>query len=241
MKQIVGKPMLELQIERIRQSIRIDKLVVATSFEPEDDPIEELCDNLGVDCFRGNLNDVLDRFYQAASQYKPQLIVRLTGDCPLTDPEVIDYGIAFYENNPYDYVSNSVERTYPIGLDLEVFSFKHLKEAAQKAELPSEREHVTAYFRNHRDEYKVGQFHCDTDLSEHRWTVDEPADFEFVTKIYEALYLTNPRFTTHDILTLISERPDLMTINYAIMHNQGYEKSLREDREYLEAREKQPV
>lgn len=241
LRPILGKPMLQMQIERLKQSTSIDKLLVATSIEPEDNPLEDLCDEIGVDCFRGNLNDVLDRFCRAASQYRPRTIVRLTGDCPLTDPEIIDYGIAFYQNNSFDYVSNSLERTYPIGLDLEVFSYKLLKEAARDAVLPSEREHVTAYFRNHPEIYTIGQFYHDADLSQHRWTVDEAADFEFVSRVYESLYPTNPRFKTDDVLNLLAERPDLMAINYGIVHNREYEKSLREDRKFLESREKQTV
>ncbi len=240
LKPIMGKPMLQLQIERLACSEKIDQLVVATSIEQEDNPIEDLCDELGIDCFRGSLRDVLDRFYNAARQYCPDTIVRLTGDCPLADPEVIDRGIMFYEENSYDYVSNSVKRTYPIGLDMEVFSSKNLKEAWKNAVLPSEREHVTSYLRNHPEIYTVGQFYHDNDLSQHRWTVDESDDFKFVSRVFENLYPTNPRFRTNDILDLLVLKPELMAINYSITHGEGYQKSLREDAEFL-AQEKQPV
>ncbi len=240
LKLVVNKPMLELQLERLARSRKLDRLVVATSLEQSDNPIEDLCDKYEIDCFRGSLDDVLDRFYQTARQYKPDVIVRLTGDCPLTDPDVIDMGIEFFQSHDYDYVSNSVERTFPIGLDMEVFSHSHLKAAWKKAILPSEREHVTAYFRNRPEKYKIGQFHNTEDLSHHRWTVDEPADYEFVKAVYEHLYPVNPTFSSRDILELLEKKPALMSLNYSIVHGEGYIKSLKDDEEYIK-KEKQFV
>lgn len=226
---ILGKPMLELQIERLSRVTLVDRLIVATSDEASDDPIAELCQRLGYGCFRGSLTDVLDRYYQAARIYRAQTVVRLTGDCPLTDPEVVDHGINYFLAHDYDYVTNCIERTYPIGLDMEVFRFTALEQSWRTAVLPSEREHVTPYMRNHPELFAVGNFKNEIDLSHHRWTVDEPADFEFVQKIYESLYPGNPRFATNHILDLIHERPELAEINYHIAHGQGYQKSLRED------------
>ncbi len=233
LKPILGRPMLELHLERLGRSKAIDKLIVATSDRSDDTPLEELCNRLGVSCFRGSLSDVLDRYYCAAGQYNPDIIVRLTGDCPLADPAVIDAGIDYFLKNDFDYVSNCVERTFPIGLDFEVFRFGSLEAAWREAVLPSEREHVTPFIKNHRERFFIGHFTGPADLSHHRWTVDEPDDFAFVTAIYEALYPDNPRFTTDDILALLVKRPELMRLNYHIEHGEGYRKSLREDQEYL--------
>jgi len=147
----------------------------------------------------------------------------------LTDTEVIDYGINYFLTHDYDYATNCIERTYPIGLDMEIFSFVTLERSWREATLPSEREHVTPYIRNHPELFSVSNFKNETDLSHHRWTVDEPADFEFVQKIYESLYPNNPHFATSHVLDLIHKRPELAEVNYHIIHGQGYQKSLRED------------
>jgi len=129
LKPILGKPMLLLQIERVRRARKIDKLVVATSNDPSDDGIEALCKQHGIDCFRGSLNDVLDRFYRAALTYNPEHIVRLTGDCPLIDPELVDSIIDMHLEGNYDYTSNAIQMTFPDGLDVEILTIKVLKEA----------------------------------------------------------------------------------------------------------------
>jgi len=239
LKPILGRPMLERQLERVARAELIDRLIVATSGQPEDDAIADLCRYAAFECFRGSLIDVLDRYYQASRRYRPDTVVRLTGDCPLADPDVIDLGIRFFLENRFDYAGNCVERTYPIGLDAEVFRFACLEQAWRAARLPSEREHVTPFIKNHPEKFSIGHFKNDRDLSSHRWTVDEPADYEFVKAVYEALYPTNPRFTTDDILRLLAERPKLTKINYHIIHGQGYQKSLKEDAEF--STEKNPT
>lgn len=230
--------MLWYHLERIRQVTKLDKIIVATSDQPDDDAIEHFCDESGVVCFRGSLNDVLDRYYRAASEYKADTVIRLTGDCPLADPEVIDTGIEFFLKHDFDYASNCIERSYPIGLDMEVFSFACLKEAWKEATLPSQREHVTLFIQDNPARYKIGHFKNDKNLSHHRWTVDEPADFEFVKRVYESLYESNPRFTTEDILTLLKTNPELCRINYHIVHGEGYLKSLEEDAAFLKVSDK---
>lgn len=238
LKRILGRPMLWHHIERIKKAANLDDIVVATSDQSEDDAIEELCRNSKVACFRGDLNDVLDRYYRAASKYSAQTVVRLTGDCPLADPEVIDLGIDFFLKHDFDYVSNCVERSYPIGLDVEIFKFSCLEEAWGEAILPSQREHVTSFIQDDPGKYKVGHFKNDQDLSHHRWTVDEPADFEFVKRVYELLYDDNPAFTTADILDLLEANPELCQINYHIVHGEGYLKSLKEDAAFIKKTEK---
>ena len=213
LKKIIGKPMILHQIERIFKSKKIDKLIIATSINKDDDPLELLAKEIDIDCYRGNLDNVLDRFYKAAISYHPTHIVRLTGDCPLTDPEVIDQTISFYLKGNFDYVSNSLEATFPDGLDIEIFSFRSLKEAYEEAKLPSQLEHVTPFINRQTERFKVGIYKHSSNLSHLRWTVDEPEDFQFVTEIYRALYPKTPDFKIEDILNLLDRNPDLLLIN----------------------------
>ena len=228
---LCGASMLEHQLARIKKANLIDQLVVATSVETSDDPIEMLCQKLNIDCFRGSLNDVLDRYYQAAKQYGATSIVRLTADCPLTAPCLIDKVINCFQSNAFDYVSNTIKPTYPDGLDVEVFSFLALEQAWQKAKLPSEREHVTPYIINHPERFSLGSFEDEADLSHLRWTVDYPEDFEFVKKVYQSLYVNNPGFSMQDILALLKNHPELLEINQQFQRNEGMKKSLLADQE----------
>jgi spore coat polysaccharide biosynthesis protein SpsF len=221
--------MLSFHIERVQRSKKIDQLIIATSIETSDEGIENLCRDMKVPCFRGSLTDVLDRFYQAALIYGPEHIVRLTGDCPLADPQVIDQVISFHLEGGYDYTSNTVEPTYPDGLDVEVCRFTCLAQAWQEATLPSHREHVMPFIHQQPGRFRIGSVRNAVDQSMLRWTVDKPLDFELVTEIYEALYRENPAFTTLDILTLLDARPELKTLNTGYERNEGYRKSLEED------------
>jgi len=235
LKPIIGKPMLARQIERIRRARRIDRIMVATSTDLSDDALQEVCTAEGILCFRGSLSDVLDRFYRAAesSTPAPGHIVRLTGDCPLADPGVIDDLIAFYADGSYDYASNALEPTFPDGLDAEVFSMKALRCAWERAVLPSQREHVTPYLYTPENGFRVGSYKNDTDYSALRWTVDEPQDFEFVKAVYEHLYPANPRFGMQDILHLLARTPELLDLNRHFMRNEGMLKSLKRDEEWI--------
>jgi len=234
LKPILGKPMLAHQIARVQRSKLIDKLVVATSTDASDDPIGILCRKMGVDCFRGSLDNVLDRFYQCAKKFKAGSVVRLTGDCPLADPEIIDNTISYFLKNGFDYANNcGKETTFPDGLDLEVFTFEALETSWNKARLPSEKEHVTPYITKHPEVFNLGLYKGVEDFSDLRWTVDEPRDFEFVTRIYEILYPESPSFNTQDILDLLKRNPEIMKINAGIERNEGSKKSLKQDEEYL--------
>ena len=235
LKPIMGRPMLALQIERVRRTKKIDQLIIATSTDPSDDQIEMLCQQIDIPCYRGSLNDVLDRFYQAAQTWQSQHIVRLTGDCPLIDPEVIDHVIAFYLNGDYDYASNTVEPTFPDGLDVEIFRLECLKDAWEKAKLPSQREHVTPFIHQQPDRFKIGTFKNIADLSGLRWTVDESADFEIITRIYEALYTINPAFVTKDILEFLDEHPELKIQNIHHQRNEGLKQSFDKDAMFLKS------
>jgi spore coat polysaccharide biosynthesis protein SpsF len=155
---ILGRTMLECQLERVRASKFLDKIIVATSDQPEDSPIAELCEAGGIECYRGSLEDVLDRFYQAANQHQPKFVVRLTGDCPLLDPEILDSVIQFHIKGGFDYTSNCLEPSFPDGLDAEIMNFSTLQEIWRLAKRPIEREHVTTYILHHRVRFKIGNF-----------------------------------------------------------------------------------
>lgn len=229
LRPILGLPMIIRQIERLSRVRRIDRLVLATSTDEADDGLAQLCEGHGVCCFRGSLNDVLDRFYQAAGEYVPEHVVRLTGDCPLIDPDLVDRVIACHVGEGNDYTSNTIPPTYPDGLDVEVVRFRCLQEAWKEAVLPSEREHVTPFVYRRPDRYKIGHVRNPVDLSSLRWTVDEPEDFDVVTAIYEALYPGNPMFTTDDILAHLDRNPALKNANIRYGRNEGYLRSLEAD------------
>jgi len=229
LKPILGKPMLQLHIERVQSAKFIDKLVIATSTSADDNAIEQLCKELNVECYRGSLDDVLDRFAQAAAQYQPDYVLRLTGDCPLFDPSLCDEFIHYALTQNYDYCTNSEPATFPDGLDMEIMTYQALLEAAENAKLSSEREHVTPYIQKHAERFKVGSFKNDIDQSALRWTVDEPEDFVLVTEIYNALYPTNQNFTWIDVLHYVNDHPELSTLNRGIDRNEGYKRSLEKD------------
>ncbi len=231
LKPILGRPMLELQLERLSRMTSADRLLVATSDHRSDDQLTTLCRQNAMPCFRGSLDDVLDRYYQAALEAEAEHVIRLTGDCPLADPVLIDTIVQSYGQTDRDYVSNTVQPSYPDGLDVEVFSFRALKMAWKEARMPSQREHVTPFIRQQPDRFKVANHSGNQDLSHMRWTVDEPEDFEMVREIYETLYPANPAFTTDDILQLLSQRPELADRNAHLVRNEGLAESEREDRE----------
>lgn len=227
---ILGEPMLARQIERLRRSRLIDQLVVATSDMPSDDSLEVLCNALGVPCFRGSLDDVLARFQGAYLQFGPSdHVVRLTGDCPLADPAVIDHVIQSHLTSGSDYTTNALQPTWPDGLDVEVFRSAALARACEEARLPSEREHVTPYIHKNPAIFQIKHVQGELNLSSMRWTVDEPADLAFVREVYSALYPRDPAFDTASILSLLARRPELGQLNDQFLRNEGYAKSLADD------------
>jgi spore coat polysaccharide biosynthesis protein SpsF len=221
LRTVIGRPLLALQLERVARSARIDRLIVATSTRDDDDPVAALAQTIGIECFRGSLDDVLDRFYRAARPSDPDYVVRLTGDCPLADPAVIDAAIEFCVSGGYDYAGNALEPTFPDGLDVEVARFACVEQAWREARLPSEREHVLPYLYTRPGQFRIGSFRNGVDLSHLRWTVDEPEDLELVTLLFESLYPANPAFSTADILALIEARPELARINAHHTRNAG--------------------
>ena len=231
LKSILGKPMLLHQIERLRHSKMIDKLVVATSVDSSDDAIEQMCLDNNIEVFRGDLNNVLDRFYQCAKKYNPDHVVRLTGDCPLADWQIIDNMAQYFLYEGLDYIATSLK--FPDGLDAEIMTIEALMEAKKSATLPSELEHVTQYINKNPNKFKSDYFNFNKDLSHIRWTVDEPEDFVLVERIYQTLYKDNSLFLTNDILNLLDEQPELTKINDNFIRNEGLKKSLQEDKELL--------
>jgi spore coat polysaccharide biosynthesis protein SpsF len=215
LKEVLGKTLLEIELERIKRAELLDAIVVATTEKPTDRSIEEVCKLLEIPVFRGAEDDVLDRFYRAAKEQQAEVIVRLTADCPLIDPAIIDQVVTFYINNlpEYDYVSNTEARTFPRGMDVEVFSMEALEEAWQKAKKPEEREHVTPYIYRNRKLFDIGIVMRGTNEAKRRWTVDTPEDLELITKILEALYPEKPKFTIDDIFEVLEENPEWEKIN----------------------------
>ncbi len=228
LRPILGVPMLARQVERVRRARCLDDLLVATSCGSEDNVIAELCAGLGIGCHRGSLDDVLDRFYAAAKAAEADHVVRLTGDCPLIDPEIIDAVIALHLEGGFDYTSNAHPPTYPDGLDVEVMRFACLEQAWRQADLPSEREHVTPYLYD-RGLFRLGNLSHTSDLSELRWTVDEVEDLIFVEAIYGALQARTPEFGLAEVLAILHRRPELNDINRNFQRDEGYRRSVAAD------------
>jgi spore coat polysaccharide biosynthesis protein SpsF (cytidylyltransferase family)/UTP-glucose-1-phosphate uridylyltransferase len=185
LKPILNKPIVAYEIERIKQSKKIDKIVLATSINEDDNPLEELAKSLNIECFRGDLENVLKRYYDCATHYKADIIVRLTGDCPVIDPTIIDEIIESHLNMENDYTSNTLYRTFPDGLDVEVFNYETLKKVYENAVSYDEKEHVTLYIHKNKDKFKIGNFQNDIDYSYLRWTLDTIDDFYFFKRLYE--------------------------------------------------------
>jgi len=223
-------PVLYYVITQLQFSKNLDKIIVATSTHEEDDIIADYVNNLGIICFRGSLKDVLDRYYQCAKEFSVKDIVRITSDCPLIDPTIVDEVIEKFKSNSYDVFTNSgpFPGTFPQGTDVEVFSFQALEKAWKNAKKPSEREHVTAYFYNNENDFKIGYLNHSKNISHLRWCVDRIPDLELVRKIVSKIN-KKPILMTH-ILDLFSKEPHLQDINKNHIVNEGGLKSLEEDK-----------
>ncbi|MDA1132736.1 MAG: glycosyltransferase family protein [Proteobacteria bacterium] len=225
---VMGEPMLARQLERLGRARNLDRVIVAASEQPGDDAIERLCADRSVESFRGSLDDVLDRVVAAVRPHGPDHVVRLTGDCPLADPELIDAIVAHHVAGGFEYTSNTLRPTYPDGLDTEVVAYPALEQAWREAKLPSEREHVTPYLKS-SGRFRTENFAAAVDHSRLRWTVDEPEDLELVREIFAALFPANPAFSTDDVLELLRRRPELATMNAMHRRDEGYLRSLERD------------
>jgi spore coat polysaccharide biosynthesis protein SpsF len=198
------------QLERVQRAESLDHIVVATSDDPTDDQLAEIVHEAGYDIVRGPLNDVLSRFDQTIDQYDPDVVVRITADCPLISPQVIDLIVQEFHASQANYVSNTLMPTYPDGLDVEVMDARVLTHVANSSSDPDEREHVTLGIYRHPDQFMVENF-VDPSGADHahlRWTVDNPDDFAFVARVYDALFAQNPTFEYSDVLALLAENPE---------------------------------
>lgn len=215
---IQGKPVLWHIVKRLRYSKIIDEIVIATTINIKDAAIESFCKRYKVGYFRGAENDVLDRYYQAAKLHNASVIVRITADCPLIDPGVVDKVIRYYlgRRDRIDYVSNTLIRSFPQGLDTEVFTFRALEKSWQKAKKAYQREHVTPYIYEHPEIFRTANLKNNKDFSYLRWTVDEPKDLELVRQIYRRLYREGNIFIMNKILAVLRKEPELLEINKGI-------------------------
>lgn len=209
LRPLLGEPMILRQIERVRRSQRIDELVVATSIDRSDDELADFLERHGVVVRRGSLHDVLSRFILVDKEFSPNTLVRLTGDNPLADPEVIDAVISAHMASDADYTSNSLTRTFPYGLDVECVCPDALRMLASWDTSPYEREHVTQGLYGRKGAFRTKNVTQESDVSSLRWSVDYPEDFIFVEKVYLELHADNPDFRQRDILDLIQRQPEL--------------------------------
>jgi len=230
MKLNQNNTVLDFVVNQLSFSTLIDKIIIATTDLEQDDVIEQTAKNLEIQCFRGNSDDVLDRYYNCAKKFNIDNIVRVTSDCPLIDPKIIDEVIRKYKSENYDYFTNTLIRTYPIGTDVEVFSFETLEKTWQNATLPSEREHVTPFIRNKKMNFRIGNLENEKKLDHLRWTLDRQEDLNLIREIISKIN-KNP-ILMNDILNLFSIEPKLIKINENISQDEGIRKSLKKDEEF---------
>lgn len=225
---IEDKPLLWHVINRAKQVKNVDQIILITTRREIDEKLIDIANESQILSFRGDELDVLNRHYQCALEFNADPIIRITSDCPLIDPVLVEEILELFSSNNYDFVSNTISSTYPDGLDTEIFSFMALKQAVDKAKLKSEREHVTSYIKNNPRKFKLYNYKNEQDYSKFRWTVDEKSDLEFVRRIY---FEMRPKkiFSMGDILKIISKNPEIQKINSGIMRNEGYMKSLKGD------------
>jgi spore coat polysaccharide biosynthesis protein SpsF len=224
---VLGRPLLWHMVQRLRRSSRVQQIVIATTDKAIDRQIVTLAESLNVCVVTGSETDVLDRVYQAAIVAKADPVVRLTADCPLIDPELVDRVVSAFTADDVDYAS--LAETYPDGLDTEVFSFGVLACVWREARLPSDREHVTSFIRKHPDRFRMLEIPSEQDWTDVRWTVDEPRDLDLIQQIFCELYQGNQAFSFFEVLQLMVRRPELCQINHGIQRNQGYQTSLERD------------
>lgn len=219
LRPILGRPMIELLLQRLAQSKQIDQVLLATSIDPRNDPLSTQVECLGYPVYRGSEDDVLDRYYQAAKPYQPEAVVRITGDCPLIDPQLVDAVIAAFQTSGADYLANTSPPTFPDGLDTEVFTFAALERASREATRVDQREHVTPYIRE-SGHFQVAGFSHPEDHSAERWTVDEPEDLAVIARVFEHFH---PRldFTWLEVLDLRRDQPTLFADNQHLIRNEG--------------------
>jgi spore coat polysaccharide biosynthesis protein SpsF len=216
-KTLSGRPMLWHVVDRLSHSKMLDKIIIATTTQPEDDQVEGFCSANNILCYRGSSNDVLSRYYETAKIYSAEIVIRITSDCPVIDPYILDDMLRqFISEDNIDYMSNSIQRTFPRGLDAEIFTFATLEKTFTEAKLDYEHEHVTPYIYHNPEKFTIKNYANEKDLSSYRWTVDTAEDFRLIEEIYNSLYQKDKIFLFKDILQLIEKRPELIKINQDI-------------------------
>jgi spore coat polysaccharide biosynthesis protein SpsF len=230
LRPLAGAPMLARIVERLRLCPEISRVVVATSDRDGDEPIRRMCREEGIDSFAGSEQDVLDRFYRAASTFGGDPLIRITADCPLVDPGLVSKLVSLFARGEYDHVGVATgagalflgQGRYPDGLDAECFSASALERAWREASSPQDREHVTPYIWRHKDLFRCGQLTSPVDYSQLRWTVDTEADFALIARIYDALYPADRAFGMDDVLRYLAAHPELTATNEAFIGKEGY-------------------
>ena len=236
-----GKVMVELNdnhnvldyvINQLRFSKSIKNLIIATTFLEEDDIIVEYAKKNNLEYFRGEPLDVLDRYYQCAKKFSLETIVRMTSDSPFLDPLIVDKTVNKFQEDDFDFVSNNLIRTFPIGIDTEVFSFKTLEQAWKEAKLPSEREHVTTFIKKNKEVFKIYNLENNQKIPIYRLTIDRNEDLEFLRAI--ASNITKQPILMEDIYELFLQKPEILDLyNDGMNLTEGYNKSLKDDEEFL--------
>jgi spore coat polysaccharide biosynthesis protein SpsF (cytidylyltransferase family) len=229
MKVLSNELVIEHVINRLKRCSKISQIIVATSIDASDNILADWCQVNQIECYRGSLNDVLARYYEVAKIYNLHSIVRITADCPLIDPEIVDEVVTNFMNGDYDFYALAGD--FPDGLDCSVFSMSALQKSYEEAAKLSEREHIGAYIENNPSTFKIGGLHKfkGQGLGGHRWTLDEPLDFKFLSIVCKALENKNKYFLSKDIITFLKDNPDIMKINSIIKRNEGYDLSLEQD------------
>ncbi len=233
LKNINNIPSIEFQINRIKKAKKVDKIILATSTEAFDDPIEELCKEKDILFYRGPEQDVLKRYFDCAKLYNLSTVVRLTGDCPLVDPKIIDLALDSFFKYEVDYCSNTVPpetSKWPDGSDIEVFSFDSLQQANDEAIDFEDREHVTFFFwKKNQNRFKTYQLPNEKDWSNFRYTVDYPEDYEVIKLIAEEFFRREDRdFTIKDIINFLTSRPDIVALNSKFHFGQGWSQQVKQ-------------
>jgi spore coat polysaccharide biosynthesis protein SpsF len=230
LKKVNNQTLLEIHLQRLLQSKLTHHIIVATTDNSADDAIENIAQSMNIECFRGSEQDVLDRYYQAAKKAEPDWVVRVTSDCPLIDPQLLDSIIDFTNHHSeYDYIANTISETFPDGQDIEIFKFSALKKAWENAHLNSEREHVTLYIRNPQNGFKSMNFASESpQYATLRMTVDEQVDYDLIHQLILALGILK---TWQEYAEFILQN-NLQKINESIMRNEGLSKSLNKEKKH---------
>jgi spore coat polysaccharide biosynthesis protein SpsF len=231
---LAGEPLLRRMLERVSASSTPDLITVATTTDVADDPIRDLCQQMGIHCFSGHPTDLLDRHYRAAMHEKADIVAKIPSDCPLIDPSVLDRVLTCFLQNReiYDFVSNLHPATYPDGNDVEVLTLETLETAWKEAERPFEREHTTPFVWERPERFKIGNVAWESGLDysmSHRWTIDYPQDYELIKAVYDELWTEEkPIFTLQEILDLLKRRPEIAGLNARFAGENWYRHHLDE-------------